>query len=212
VKYDSSTVSQWAGDSQWRAFRADLARFREHGYTGWASEGLWALAIYRLQRAVRRQRPQWLWAPARFALGVVRKLTSIITLIDVHPDATIGPGMIIAHGGPVRVHGATKIGADCSLHHVCTIGAGPEPGGAVIGDHVYIGCHSSIIGAVTIGNNATVAANSLVISNVPAGCTAIGVPAKNLPLISRRSPSLSPVHPAALSQCGTDPTEPEHEA
>jgi len=210
VKYDSSTVSRWAGDSQWRAFRADLARFREHGYTGWASEGLWALAIYRLQRIVRRQRPQWLWAPARFALGALRKLTSIVTLIDIHPDATIGPGMIISHGGPVRVHGASKIGADCSLHHVCTIGAGPKPRGAVIGDHVYVGCHSSIIGAVTIGDNATVAANSLVISNVPAGCTAIGVPANSLPVILRRGPSPSPVHPTAGSPRGLSSTEPTH--
>jgi serine O-acetyltransferase len=181
MKYNGDIVRQWAGDSEWRAFRADLARFKEHGYTGWASEGLWALAIYRLQRVVRRRQPGWLWAPARLVLAVARKLISIVTIIDIHPDAEIGPGMIIAHGGPVRVHAATKIGADCALHQVCTIGAGPRPGGAIIGDHVYIGCHSSIIGAVVVGDNAIIAANSLVISNVPAGCTAMGVPAKNLP-------------------------------
>jgi serine O-acetyltransferase len=110
----------------------------------------------------------------------------IITLIDIHPDAEIGPGLIIPHGGPIRVHGDTRIGADCALHHVCTIGAGPRPGGATIGDHVFIGCHSSIIGAVNIGDGAMIAANSLVISNVPAGFTAIGVPAKMLPEISAR--------------------------
>jgi serine O-acetyltransferase len=189
MKYYGSVIKQWAGDSQWRAFRADLARFREQGYTGWGSEGLWALAIYRLQKVVRRRRPRWVWAPARLALRVAKKLISVVTLIDLHPDAEIGPGMLIAHGGPVRVHGASKIGADCALHHVCTIGAGPRPGGAVIGDHVYIGCHSSIIGAVTIGDKATIAANSLVLSDVPAGCTAIGVPAKNLPVVLRRNPS-----------------------
>ena len=107
-----------------------------------------------------------------------------MTLIDLHPDAVIGPGLFIAHGGPVRVHGDTKIGADCSLHHVCTIGAGSRPGGAIIGDHVYIGCHSTILGPVTIGDCAIIAANSLVIDNVPAGCTAIGVPAKILPVVS----------------------------
>jgi serine O-acetyltransferase len=189
MKYNGSVIKQWAGDSQWRAFRADLARFREQGYTGWGSEGLWALAIYRLQKVVRRRRPRWVWAPTRLALRVAKKLISVVTLIDLHPDAEIGPGMLIAHGGPVRVHGASKIGADCALHHVCTIGAGPRPGGAVIGDHVYIGCHSSIIGAVTIGDKATIAANSLVLSDVPAGCTAIGVPAKNLPVVLRRNPS-----------------------
>jgi serine O-acetyltransferase len=187
--YDRGTISQWAGDSQWRALRADLSRYRQQGYTGWGSEGFWALAIYRLQKAVQKYRPQWLWAPARLTLSIVKKLLSIVTLIDLHPDAEIGPGMLIRHGGPVRVHGETNIGADCALHGVCTIGAGPRPGGAVIGDHVFIGCHASIIGAVTIGDDATIAANSLVIDDVPAGCTAIGVPAKLLPIIFRCSTS-----------------------
>jgi serine O-acetyltransferase len=96
-------------------------------------------------------------------------------LIDIDPDAEIGPGLITPHGGPIRVHGATKIGADCALHHMCTIGAGPRPGGAMIGDHVFIGCHSSIIDNVTVGDGAMIAANSPVISDVPAGFTAIGV-------------------------------------
>jgi len=186
MKYDRNTVKAWAGDSPWRACRADLARFRTHGYTGWGSEGFWALALHRLEKVVRRCRPGWLWAPARLGLRVIRKLFKMVTQIDLHPDAEIGPGLLIAHGGPIRVHGATKIGADCALHHVCTIGAGLQPGGATIGDHVYIGCHSSIIGAVTIGDGAMIAANSLVITNVPAGFTAIGVPARMLPEISPR--------------------------
>lgn len=192
MKYDGSTVREWAGDSQWRAFRADLARFRAHGYTGWGSEGLWALAIYRLQRFVGTCRPQWTWAPLWGALVVFRKFFSVVTLIDLHPGAVIGPGLIIAHGGPVRVHGDTKIGADCSLHHVCTIGAGSRPGGAVIGDHVYIGCHATVLGPITIGDCAMIAANSLVIDDVPPGCTAIGVPAKILPLVSQPN-QLDPV-------------------
>ena len=204
MKYDGATIRQWAGNSQWRAFRADLARYRLQGCTGWGSEGFWALAIYRLQKAVGRYRPRWLWAPARLILGIIKKLISIVTLIDLHQDAEIGPGMYIAHGGPVRVHGATKIGADCALHCVCTIGAGPRPGGAIIGDHVLIGCQSSIIGAVTIGDDATVAANSLVISDVPAGCTAIGVPAKILPLIFRCSSSPPSAPLAVRSQSASD--------
>jgi serine O-acetyltransferase len=211
MKYDGSTISQWAGDSQWRACRADLARFRLQGYTGWGSEGFWALAIYRLQKVVGRCRPRWFWAPVRITLRVVKKLFSIVTLIDLHPDAEIGPGLLICHGGPVRIHFATKIGADCALHGLCTIGEGPQHGGAVIGDHVFIGCHASIIGAVTIGDYATVAANSLVISDVPEACTAIGVPAKILPVITRRSPSPSSASSAARSQCAPTPSEPEAE-
>jgi serine O-acetyltransferase len=178
LKYDGDTIKAWAGDSQWRAFRADLARFRKHGYSGWGSEGLWALVIHRLQNVVRRRRPRWLWMPFRLILQLVNKLFTVVTHTNIHPDAQIGPGLLIPHVG-LRVHGSTKIGADCTIHHVCTIGAGPRAGGATIGDHVVIGCHSAIIGAVTIGDGATVAPNSLVISDVPAGATAMGVPARN---------------------------------
>jgi serine O-acetyltransferase len=105
----------------------------------------------------------------------------MVTHIDIAPGAQIGPGLFIPHVGPITVHEATKMGADCALHQMTNIGAGPRPGGATIGDHVLISCNSSIIGAVTIGDGAVVAANSLVIADVPAGATAIGVPARNLP-------------------------------
>jgi serine O-acetyltransferase len=181
VKYDRETVKAWAGNSQWRALRADLARFRSQGYSGWASEGFWALALYRMQKIVLGYRSQWILAPVRFVLIVARKLFTLVAHIDIDPAAEIGPGLLIPHVGTIRVHGATKIGADCSLYHGCTIGAGPRPGGAIIGDHVFISCNSSIIGAVKIGDGAVIAANTLVIDDVPPNATAIGVPARVLP-------------------------------
>ena len=181
MNYDQKSVKVWAGDSQWRALQADLARFRKLGFSGWGSEGFWALALYRLQKIVRGYRPRWLWTPALWGLRLLRKLFTTVTHIDLDPDAELGPGLFIPHVGTIRVHGATKMGADCTIHHGCTIGAGPRPGGAIIGDHVYISCQASIIGAVTIGDGAVIAANSLVIDNVPAGATAIGVPARILP-------------------------------
>jgi serine O-acetyltransferase len=178
MDYDGSTVKEWAGDSTIRAIRADWARFRKNGYSGWGSEGFWTVFLYRVQRWIRARRPRWPWSPARLLIAVVKKLFTTITHMDIHPDAQIGPGLLIPHVGPLRIHRLTSIGADCAIHHVCTIGAGPTPGGANIGDHVLIGCHSSIIGAVTIGDCSVVAANSLVLANVPPGSTAIGVPAR----------------------------------
>src|SRR5215469_2294849 len=195
MKYDGDTVKQWAGDSQWRACRAEFARFRKHGYTCWGSEVFWALAIYRLQRAILVSRPRWAWAPARISLAIIRKLFTILTIIDIHPNARIGPGLFIAHGGPIRIHEATKIGADCAVVHGCTIGAGPHGGGATIGDHVAIGCNSSIIGTVHVGDGAVVAPNTLVLRDVPAGFTAIGVPARNLPAIDGRAAFNAPPEP-----------------
>ena len=118
--------------------------------------------------------------PIRLTLGAVNKLFTMVTHSNIHPDAQIGPSLFIPYVG-LRVHGNTTIGANCTIHQVCTIGAGPRAGGATVGDHVVIGCHSSIIGVVTVGDNAIIAPNSLVISDVPAGATAMGVPARILP-------------------------------
>ena len=88
---------------------------------------------------------------------------------------------MILHCAQIRVTKGVKIGADCVLGQICTIGAGATPGVAKIGDHVYISPHSCILGPVAIGDGATIAASSLVLSDVPAGHTAIGVPARVLP-------------------------------
>jgi serine O-acetyltransferase len=180
MKYDRDAVKAWAGDSQWRALQADLARFRLSGYTGWGSEGFWALALFRLQKVVNSCRPKWLWMPAIVLLAVIRKLLVLAISVDLHPSAEIGPGLLIAHGAQIRVIEGTRIGADCALNHVCTIGAGTKVGGANIGDHVFIGCQSCILGPVAIGDGAIISPCSLVIEDVPAGATAIGVPARIL--------------------------------
>ena len=124
--------------------------------------------------------PRWVWAPAHVGLRIVNYLLVMVTQIRIHPEAEIGPGLLMPHVGPIRVIEHTKIGADCVILHTCTIGAGPNPGVPTIGDHVFVGCHASIVGAVTVGDRATISANSLVISNVPPGATALGVPARIL--------------------------------
>ena len=186
MDYDRDAVKDWAGDSHFRALRADLARFRAHGYSGWGSEGLWALAIYRLQRSVNTLGNKYVRAVPAVLLSVLRKIFVIATGVDLNPLSEIGPGLLMPHGAQIRVIAHTKIGADCTIGHLSTIGAGSIPGHATIGDHVYISCHVCILGPVAIGEGATIAASSLIISNVPAGHTAIGVPAKILPTTKDR--------------------------
>jgi serine O-acetyltransferase len=180
MKYNGDTIKTWAGDSQWRAWRADLARFRTNGYSGWGSEGMWALTLYRIQRALRHRRPRLFWATPRALVAVAKKALTIVTHIHLHPDAQIGPGMLIPHVGPIRVSPWTKIGADCAIHQVCTIGAGSKPGGPTIGDHVYIGCHACVLGPVHVGDGVTIGAGAVVVSDVPARATAVGIPARTV--------------------------------
>ncbi len=178
--YDGEKVKDWAGNSQFRAWKADLARFRKHGYNGWGSEGFWALTVYRLQHSMMTWKPRWLWLPARAAIGILKKLLTFVTHINLCKEAYIGPGMLIPHVGPIQVNPFARIGADCAIHHVCTIGAGSKPGGPTIGDHVMIGCHTCILGPVHIGDGAKIGAGAVVVTDIPAGRTAIGVPAKPL--------------------------------
>ena len=180
MKYNRDTVKEWAGDSPWRALRADYQRLREQGHSAWGSEGFWALAIYRAQRALRKSQRRRLWAPAALLLAVLRKALQIVTGLDLHPGADIGAGMLIHHGSQVRVIESATIGVDCTLSQINTIGARAS-GRPKIGDHVYIAPHACILGAVTIGDGATIAACSLVLSHVPAGHTALGVPARIVP-------------------------------
>ncbi len=178
MRYDGRTIKAWAGGSQWRCWRADLARFRSHGYAGWASEGFWAITVYRAQRAVRtsRFRP-FLW-PVGLTLAGVRKLLTTVTHISLNPSAEIGPGLLIPHVGPIRVAAGAKIGADCAIHQVTTIGAGSKPGAPTIGDHVCLAAHVCVIGPVAVGDGARVGAGAVVVRDVPAGMTAVGVPAR----------------------------------
>ncbi len=91
---------------------------------------------------------------------------------------TCGPGLFIHHGFGTQVS-AEEIGANCSIGQLVTVGyvnnAADRP---KIGNYVTIAAGARVLGAVTIGDNAFVSANSLVISDVPPGATVIGVPSK----------------------------------
>lgn len=176
--YNGDTVKEWVGDSQWRAWRADLARFRKHGYSGWLSEGFWALTIYRLQRSLRAFRPTWFWLPFKAILVVIRKFIVMVTHISLPPEAEIGPGMLIPHVGPIQVIPFARIGADCAIHQVCTIGAAGKPGVPELGDHVMLGCHSCVLGPVKVGDGVRIGAGAVVVTDIPAWSTAVGVPAR----------------------------------
>jgi serine O-acetyltransferase len=94
--------------------------------------------------------------------------------------ADIGPGLFIAHGGTTTL-AAERIGSNCYVHQGVTIGwdyRGERS--PVIGDGVFIGTGAAILGAITVGDGARIGANAVVLRDVPAGATAVGVPARVL--------------------------------
>ena len=95
--------------------------------------------------------------------------------------SNIGPGLYIPHTGGIVINPAAKIGERCYLAHNVTIGkvhAGDKAGVPDIGDDVFLGVGSVILGKIKIGNNVAIGANSVVVTDLPDNCFAAGVPAK----------------------------------
>jgi serine O-acetyltransferase len=107
------------------------------------------------------------------------RIVETVTGISLPLDARIGPGLRIYHFGNVFIHSEAVIGRNCTLRHGVTIGNrvadGPAP---VIGDDVDFGAYAQVLGNVRIGNGARIGAMSVVLSDVPAGATAFGIPAR----------------------------------
>jgi serine acetyltransferase/GT2 family glycosyltransferase len=105
----------------------------------------------------------------------------VIYGIDIPYNTDIGEGLYIGHYGGIVVSHEAKIGRNCNINHDVTIGAaygGKHPGTPVIGDRVYLGPGSRIIGGITIGDNVAVGANAVVTSNVEDNAVVAGVPAR----------------------------------
>jgi len=92
--------------------------------------------------------------------------------------ADIGPGLFVAHGYSTTL-AAQRIGTNCYVHQCVTIGWDYRSERApIVGDDVFIGAGAVIVGAVTIGDGARIGSNAVVLCDVPAGATAVGVPAR----------------------------------
>jgi serine O-acetyltransferase len=103
-------------------------------------------------------------------------LSPRLPTLDITCDS-IGPGFCIRHGHVTSVS-AESIGKNCIIHHLVTIGYSSDDRRPTIGDNVTIFPGATIVGGARLGDNSAVAANSLVLGNVAANTTVIGVPAK----------------------------------
>lgn len=98
----------------------------------------------------------------------------------IDAQATIGGGLYIGHIGGVHINPGAVLGRRCDLAHRVTIGASGmgREGSPVVGDDVYVGTGATLAGKIKVGDGAKIAANTLVIGNVPAGATVMGVPGR----------------------------------
>jgi serine O-acetyltransferase len=151
--------------------------------------GTWAVLSYRLCRWLYTCRaPKFIRKLLSLGTTLLQIWIVILTNIDLPPSTEIGPGLLIPHTGFIVVAVGSRIGSNCTLTQGITIGhsLGGKSSGAgvpVIGDRVYVGPSSVIIGNLTIGHDALIGAGAIVIRSVPAGGVVVGNPAR---LISTR--------------------------
>jgi serine O-acetyltransferase len=101
--------------------------------------------------------------------------------ISIPYQTPIGSGFYIGHFGGIVVNSGASIGTNCNLSQGVTIGQinrGANQGTPQIGDNVYVGPGAKILGHITVGNNAAIGANAVVIKDVPDGAVVVGVPAR----------------------------------
>jgi serine O-acetyltransferase len=176
---DLRAKAEWVYEStSWRAILRTLL-----------ADGTPAMIWYRLMQAARR----WRLAPLEMLFN---RINSAFCGCVIGRGAEFGPGFVLVHANGVVINGAVRAGANVILEHQVTIGAEKRLS-PVIGDRVFIGAGAKVLGAVTIGAGAKIGANAVVVHDVPAGATAVGIPARVV--ISRKEHT--PESEGAITAC-----------
>ena len=137
-----------------------------------AYPGLHAIWMFRIAHWLWMRRLYW---TGRFVSHVARWLTGI----EIHPGAKIGRRFFIDHGMGVVIGETTEIGDDVTLYHGVTLGGTTwrqEKRHPTLEDGVIVGAGAKVLGAITIGEQARIGANSVVLQDVPAHSSVIGIP------------------------------------
>ncbi len=124
----------------------------------------------------------WLWRHGlRFLARIVSQTSKVITSIEIHPGAQIGPGLFVDHGVGVVIGETAEVGADVTLYHGVTLGGTSLEKGKrhpTLGDRVVVGAGAKLLGAIEIGDDSRIGANSVVVHSVPPNSVVVGVPGR----------------------------------
>jgi serine O-acetyltransferase len=136
--------------------------------------GVHAIVVHRLAH--------WLWVHRVRWLGrSVSHLGRFLTGIEIHPGATLGRRLFIDHGMGVVIGETAEVGDDCTLYHGVTLGGTTWKRGKrhpSLGNGVVIGAGAKLLGPISVGDRARIGSNAVVVKDVPAGATAVGIPAR----------------------------------
>ena len=168
----ASLLSQWRDDVRCVFERDPAARTTLEVLTTYP--GVHAILLHRVSSRLWRR--GW-----RYAARLLAFIARFISNVDIHPGAVIGQRFFIDHGACVVIGETAEVGDDVTLYHGVTLGGTSWNKGKrhpTLGNGVLVGCGAKILGPITVGDNARIGANSVVVQEVPPACTVVGVPGK----------------------------------
>lgn len=151
--------------------------------------GFHALALHRLAH--------FFWTLHLYFLArFVSQFNRFLTGIEIHPAAKIGNGLFIDHGMGIVIGETAEVGEDCTIYHGVTLGGTGHDTGKrhpTLGNNVLVSAGAKVLGPINIGDNVRIGANSVVLKEVEANATVVGVPGKVIRLNGK------PVGPSSVA-------------
>ena len=140
----------------------------------------------------------WFYKHGRFFIArYISQRSRRITGIEIHPGAQIGKRLVIDHGMGIVIGETTIIGDDCLLYQGVTLGGtGKEKGKRhpTLGNNVLVGAGAKVLGPFKVGDNSRIAANAVVLNEIPDHATAVGAPAKEVRVAGEKVELLDHTH------------------
>ncbi len=142
-----------------------------------------------------------------FAARLVSQGARFLTGIEIHPGAKIGRGLFIDHGSAVVIGETAEIGDNCTIYQGVTLGGTGKHVGKrhpTLGDNVMVGSGAKVLGPFKVGSNSKIAANAVVLDEIPENSTAVGIPARVVKRSGAKVGDLDQVHipdPVAQEIC-----------
>lgn len=164
-----------------RTLKEDIAIVKQKDPA--ARSTLEILLTYSGLKAVRSYRKaHWFYEHGFFTIArIISQRARHRTGIEIHPGAKIGKGLFIDHGMGVVIGETTEIGENCLLYQGVTLGGTGKDTGKrhpTLGNNIMVGCGAKVLGPFKVGDNSRIAANSVVLREVPPFCTVVGVPGR----------------------------------
>lgn len=159
--------------------------------------GLHAVIYHRIAK--------WFYRRKMFFIArMISQNAKFLTGIEIHPGAQIGKGLLIDHGSGVVIGETAVVGDNCTIYQGVTLGGTGKHTGKrhpTLGNNVMVGSGAKVLGPFTVGDNAKIAAGAVVLKEVPAGTTAVGVPARIIfPKNSPEAKSMEKIEKSDLDQ------------